>query len=300
MKNFLKNMPGGLWMILAGLAFAYVNNALQYLSMNLSVPSATQVLFQYGFAVLFLLPFLNRGAIQAIVASEYRLLHLLRIVVSVIGIQLWTWALSYVPIWQGIALLMTSPLFATLGSGLFLGEKVSTMRWGATCFGFVGAMLILAPWSDSFTLYALLPVGAAMFWASASLMTKYSLNSDSPVTVVAYMLILMLPVNLVFAVPSLSLPTSLLAWALIILAGVLTLFAQWAIVKAYASADASYVQPFDHVKLLFNVLIGYWVFGYAPPGEWWYVGVFMIILAVTVITFYEREPIAKAREATNN
>ncbi len=283
------HIPGGIWMMLAGLAFACVNNALQYLSMVLSVPSTTLVLLQYGFAILFLLPFLNKAAFNAIVFSNYRLLHVLRIVVSVIGIQLWTWALHHVPIWQGIALLMTSPLFATLGSGLFLGERVSLMRWFATLFGFVGAMLILAPWSDQFSWHALLPVGAAMFWAAASLMTKYSLSGDNPLTVVAYMLILMLPVNLVFAVPSFSLPHSTVVWTLIIGAGVLTLFAQWAIAKAYDSADASYIQPFDHVKLLFNVLIGYWVFGYAPPGQWWYIGVFIIILAVTIITFYERD-----------
>jgi len=44
-------------------------------------------------------------------------LHLLRVALAVIGIQFWLWALAEpVPIWQGIALLMTSPLFATLGS----------------------------------------------------------------------------------------------------------------------------------------------------------------------------------------
>lgn len=51
--------------------------------------------------------------------------HCFRIFLSAIGIQCWTMALAnQLPIWQGIALLMTSPLFVTIGSGLFLKEKV--------------------------------------------------------------------------------------------------------------------------------------------------------------------------------
>ncbi len=289
MNPTMNNQPviGALWMVSAGAAFACVNTMLQYLGMKLGISSTLAAFFQYTIALLVLLPFFNRNRLTQALRSPNRFLHFLRIVVSVIGIQLWTWALAHVPIWQGIALLMTSPLFATMGSGLFLGERVSPMRWGATLLGFIGAMIILAPWSDAFSLYALLPVAAAMFWAAASLMAKYALNDDTPLTVVGYMLVLMLPVNLVFALPSFTLPNTGLAWQLLLLAGVLTGFAQWAIVKAYASADASYVQPFDHVKLPLNVLAGYMVFNYLPPGQLW-LGAFLIIVAVSFITLYEK------------
>lgn len=284
---------GAIWMVAAGAAFACVNTTLQYLGIKLGLASTNAVLIQYGIALLVLVPFLNRQSIKTALTSKHRSLHILRIAVSVVGIQLWTWALqANVPIWQGIALLMTSPLFATLGSGLFLRETVSNARWAATLLGFVGSMIILAPWSDAFSYYALLPIGAAMFWAAASLMTKYSLSDDSPMTVVTYMLVLMLPINAFFAVPAFALPSSGLAWGLLLFAGVLTAFAQWAIAKAYASADASYVQPFDHAKLPLNVLAGFVVFGYAPPGQLW-IGAALIIAAVTFITHYEQKMQAK-------
>ncbi len=65
--------------------------------------------------------------------------------------------LATVPIWQAIALVMTSPFFIIIGARLFLGETVGRDRWLATLTGFIGAMIILQPWSDSFTLAALLP-----------------------------------------------------------------------------------------------------------------------------------------------
>lgn len=284
---------GAIWMVSAGAAFACVNTALQFTGMKMGLPPATAAFFQYGFALVLLLPFLQHNDIRNTFHSKHRGLHFLRIVVSVIGIQLWTWALAHVPIWQGIALLMTSPLFATLGSGIFLAEKVNVMRWIATLVGFTGAMIILAPWSDAFSYYALLPVAAAMFWAAASLMTKYTLTNDSPLTVVAYMLVLMLPVNFLFALPNLTLPASMQAWYLLFVIGVFTVFAQWGIAKAYASADASYVQPFDHVKLPLNVLAGFVVFGYVPPGQLW-LGATLIIAAVSVIAWHEKAVQAEA------
>ncbi|MEO0913781.1 MAG: EamA family transporter, partial [Pseudomonadota bacterium] len=59
---------------------------------------------------------------------------------------------------------------------------------------------------------------------------------------------------------------------------VLTAAAQFALAKAYALADASYLQPFDHLKLPFNVLLGLLVFGFVPPGSLW-LGSGLIVVA---------------------
>ena len=219
--------------------------------------------------------------------------HIFRVFLSVIGIQLWLWALAYpVPIWQGIALLMTSPLFATIGSGLFLKEQVGVARWGATLSGFIGAMLILEPWADDFSLAALLPIGAAFFWACYSLMVKKLSSNDSPSTMVVYLLILITPFNLLLAIPEWHTPEGGLIWLILIGAGALTALAQWAIVKAYSVADASFVQPFDHAKLPLNVLAGWVVFSWVPPGRLW-LGAAIIIASVAFITQWESK---KSRE----
>ncbi|UJF24011.1 DMT family transporter [Suttonella sp. R2A3] len=275
-------------MMTAGLTFAIINTSLQYLGINHQINSGSAVLYQYGIALLLFVPLIKKGAIRTAMSSDFRLLHVLRVGVSVIGIQLWTWALAYpVPIWQGIALLMTSPLFATIGSGLLLRESVSTVRWFATLVGFAGAMLILEPWSDAFMWASLLPLGAAFFWASASLLTKFTVSRDTPTTIVFYLLVLMLPFDLIFGLPHLVVPNTWQPWTLLILIGMLTAIAQWAIAKAYSVADASFVQPFDHAKLPLNVLGGYLVFGWVPPGQLW-IGSAMIITAVAFVTHYER------------
>lgn len=288
-------VQGASWMLTAGLAFAIVNSIAQYVSMNFGLPSTMVALVQYGIALIVILPYLRTLGLRNSLRTEHFGMHALRVFLSVIGIQLWLWALAYpVPIWQGIALLMTSPLFATIGSGLFLKEKVGAARWCATLAGFVGAMIILEPWADSFTWATLLPVGAAFFWACYSLMVKKMSANDSPSTMVVYLLVLITPFNILLALPDWQTPSGMNVWLLLFGAGVMTALAQWAIVKAYAVADASFVQPFDHAKLPLNVLAGWIVFGWAPPGRLW-LGAAIIIASVAFITQWERrkKPVIK-------
>lgn len=274
-------------MLTAGLAFAVVNSLAQYVSINFSLPSTSVALIQYGVALVVILPYLKTLGIKKSLTTMNLKMHIFRVLLSVIGIQLWMWALAYpVPIWQGIALLMTSPLFATIGSGLFLKEKVGFARWGATLAGFVGAMIILEPWGDNFNIASLLPIGAAFFWACYSLMVKKLSSHDSPSTMVVYLLLFITPFNLLLAIPDWTMPTTSITWVFLLGAGAMTALAQWAIVKAYAVADASFVQPFDNAKLPLNVLLGWMVFGWVPPGRLW-LGAAIIIAAVAFITHWE-------------
>lgn len=274
-------------MLTAGLAFAIVNSLVQVASINFGLSSTTVALVQYAIALLVILPYLKTLGIRRSLKTKHLGQHVFRVSLSVIGIQLWLWALAYpVPIWQGIALLMTSPLFATIGSGLLLKEKVGPARWFATVTGFVGAMIILEPWSESFSWATLLPVGAAFFWACYSLMVKRLSSDDSPSTMVVYLLVLITPFNLLLALPTWQMPTGTTLWLVLIAAGAITALAQWAIVKAYSVADASFVQPFDHAKLPLNVLAGWMVFGWVPPGRLW-LGAAIIVASVAFITQWE-------------
>ncbi len=274
-------------MLTAGLAFAIINSLTQIASIHFGLASTTVAVIQYAIAFFAILPYLQTLGIRRALQTNNLKMHIARVFLSVIGIQLWIWALAYpVPIWQGIALLMTSPLFATVGSGLFLKETVGTSRGGATIAGFTGAMIILEPWAEDFSWATLLPVGAAFFWACYSLMVKKLSSDDSPSTMVVYLLLLITPFNILLAAPEWQMPSGFNIWAILVVIGVLTALAQWAIVKAYSVADASFVQPFDHAKLPLNVLAGWIVFSWVPPGRLW-LGAAIIIASVAFITHWE-------------
>jgi len=204
-------------------------------------------------------------------------MHILRVILAVIGVQAWVAGLAQVPIWQAIALILLSPIFVTLGAAAFLGEQLSRARVLAVMLGAVGGVIILAPWTDSFGSAALLPVLAAVFWAGSSLMTKRLTTTESPGTLTLYLLVLLVPFNLIAAVPAgFMVAGPAIIW--IGLAGVCVAVAQYFLARAYCVADAAYLQPFDHIKLPLNVALGLAVFGFAPPGSMW-LGAGLILLA---------------------
>ncbi len=233
--------------------------------MKLAFPSASAAFWQYGFAFLFSLPFLKRLGLAAM-RTHYPWRHLARVALAALGVEAWVASLAAVPIWQAIALVMTSPFFIILGARLFLGERVGPARWAATAAGFTAAMIILQPWSDGFGWAALLPVLSALLWGASSLITKSLTGIERPETITVWLLVLLTPINGGLALAAgFAVPTGA-TLALFLLAGLLTAAAQYFLTLAYAAADAAYVQPFDDLKLPLNVLAGWLFFGYALGG----------------------------------
>lgn len=266
-----KPLHGAFFMMLAGLAFAGVNTLTPHLALQLHMSSGWIAFYQYLVALACMLPWMLRQGLRQVLATRYFWRHFWRIVMAVIGIQLWVRALSIpIPIGQGLALLMASPLFATLGAVLYLKERVDTRRSLALILGFIGALIILNPWSERFSYVMLFPLLAAFFWACHSIMLKDLADKDSAITMVAYLYVLVTPFNLLLALTSnlstlehltLQTPSAASAWLFVVL-GVLTALAQYFIARAYHAADAVFIQPFDYVKLPINVLLGFIFFGW--------------------------------------
>ncbi len=281
-------LQGALWMILAGTCFAIINTSNQYLSTRLGLHNTVVGFFQYFISFMVMLPWIIKTGLTTALKTDHLMLHVLRVLLSVIGIQLWLWALAYpIPIWQAIALVMTSPLFVTIGSWLFLKEHVGIKRWFATLVGIGGSLIILEPWSENFVLASLLPIAAAFFWAAYSLMIRKMSNTESTGSMVVYLLILIAPMNFILALPNFTAPSNPM-WVILVITGSLLALAQWSLVKAYASADASFIQPFDLVKLPLNVLAGWIVFDYVPPGKLW-LGASLLVGATIFILHQENK-----------
>ncbi|MEX3007896.1 DMT family transporter [Hoeflea sp. TYP-13] len=279
-------LEAAFYMVAAGAAFALVNVSIQAVTMRYGMQSTSAAFWQYLIAMLCGVPWIVRTGLGVLKTANPGA-HIVRVVLAAIGVQFWVAGLAAVPIWQAIALIMTSPFFVTLGAGLLLGERVGPARWMATLAGFAGGMIILAPWSDAFSTATLLPVAAAVFWAATSLMTKRLTEDESSKTITLYMLLLLTPINAGLAASSggFAVPGSM-AIGLIIAAGLLTIIAQFLIVRAYAKADAAYVQPFDHLKLPLNVVAGWVVFGFVPTGNLW-LGSLLIVSASIFIAHRE-------------
>ena len=282
---------GALYMVLAGIAFAVIN-AITFIITSpadfggLGFKPQSDTFWQYGIALLISLPFLWRQGLLKFKTTQ-PIPHLIRVVLSAAGLQAFVFAISKgVPIWQVVALTMTAPFFVLIGAKLFLGENVTLNRWIASLVGFAGALVVTNPWSEQFNIYWLLPVAAAILWGAASLLTKYLSREESAETLTTWLLLLLTPINLFWSVGvGFEVPGGNVLWLLII-GGFLVFIAQYLLSKSYATADANFVQPFDDLKLISNVLIYGIFFGYWPSGIIW-LGLAMIMGASVFLLLQE-------------
>lgn len=260
-------LKGAAIMTAAGVAFAGLNVATQWATMTAGASAPASAFWQYLIALALCVPLIWRDW-RALRTNHFGL-HIVRVLLAAAGVQVWVYGLSVVPIWQAIALAMTSPFFVVAGAALLLGERVTPPRIASVLVGFTGAMIILAPWSEAFSWHALLPVAAAGLWAGTSLATKRLTAFEPTSGITVYLLLMLTPLNLlVWAGAGLDMPPAG-AWSALLIAGALTALAQYLLTAAYASADATYLQPFDDLKLPLNILLGWLVFGFAPTLGFW-------------------------------
>ncbi|UNM95185.1 DMT family transporter [Ignatzschineria rhizosphaerae] len=288
------SLHGAIWMIIAGIAFAGINVITPLITENYVISSSWIAFYQYLFALLFMAPFFLKLGVKKILYTRHFMTHFWRILVAVIGIQFWVHALAIqFPIGEGVALLMTSPLFASLGAFLFLRERFTAPRVIATILGFAGAIIILAPNSKNFNSAAIFPILAALFWALHALLMKHLSDKDHPLTMVSYLYILMVPINLLVALtgnfghlPKAPFIPDVELLLVLLLLGFLTAIAQYAVAKAYAHADVIFIQPFDYLKLPLNAFLGFIVFGWAVTSQFW-IGAVIMVCSLLAISYFE-------------
>jgi drug/metabolite transporter (DMT)-like permease len=276
-------VSGASFMIGAGIAFAIINVITQTVTGDpqyggLGFKATSDAFWQYFIGLIVSLPFIWQHGLSALKTNQ-PVLHIIRVLLSAVGVIAFVSGLSHgVQIWQVIALVMTSPFFILMGAKLFLGEHVGLDRWFAALLGFAGAMIVLQPWSSGFNLWSLAPIAAAVLWGSASLITKKLSNTEKPETITLWLLFGIAAWNFCFSMANgFEVPTGTILWYLLA-GGVVQFIAQWALTKAYANADASFLQPFDDLRLPFNVLAGWLAFHYLPEGNLW-LGIALIMAA---------------------
>ena len=288
-----KLVAGAAYMMMAGIAFAIINVITQTVTGSadyggLAFKPTSDAFWQYFIALVVSLPFIWRSGLKSL-QTKYPVLHIIRVVLSALGVQAFVFGLAHgVQIWQVIALVMTSPFFILLGAKFYLGEHVGPNRWIAALLGFAGAMIVLQPWSTGFNVWSLAPIAAAILWGAASLITKQLTGYEKPETITMWLLLLLSPINAVLSVGAgFEWPSGQVLWYLLA-GGVIQFIAQYCLTKAYSKADASSLQPFDDLRLPFNIIAGFLAFHYLPEGNLW-IGIALILAGSAYLFWSENQ-----------
>lgn len=265
-------------MMLSAACFAVVAALVRHLSAE---HHPVQVaFFRNIFSLLFMVA-VFRGAGLSSLRSPQLGMHVLRSLSAIAAMMCWFTALALMPLAEATALSFTSPLFATAGAALILGEAVRLRRWSAVAAGFIGALILLRPGLETVTPAAILALVAAFFIASSGLFVKFLSRRDSPLTIAMFMAVLTTPISLIPALWVWTAPDAeTLLWCLLL--GAAASGVQLFYANALSLAEISAVLPFDFSRLIFTALAAFMVFG-ETPDHWTWVGA-AVIFSATLYT----------------
>lgn len=185
-------------------------------------------------------------------------------------------ALTLLPLAESTAIAFTSPLFVTLFAIPLLGERPGAGQWMATITGFAGVLLIVQPGTEAFTIGALAPLSAALFYALLMVSARMLGRGETIWATMLYATVVPLVIS------AACLPWFWTAPALAHLphfmgAGVFGGAAMALITQGFRIGVASVVAPFDYTGLIWAVLFG-WVFWGEIPPELAVYGILVIVV----------------------
>lgn len=190
-------------------------------------------------------------------------LHVVRGVLHVASMYAFFGALSFTSLNVVTAMSFSTPLFAAFFAVFILAESMGVRRWIAVSMGFVGALIILQPGFRDLDIGALIVLAGSACWAIALIVTKILGRTDSPMTIIAYMSILLTPVSAIPALFVWQWPTlDQLVWLIAI--GICGVGANYAIVAALRIAPSTTVLPLDFLRLIWATAIGFVFFAEIP------------------------------------
>ena len=247
-------------MVITTIVFASQDGLSKYLATEYNVYMV--VMIRYWFFAAFVMTISSRkpGGIKQVAKTKTPLLQIFRSLILVAEMCVTILAFTLLGLAETHAIFASYPLIIAMLSGPILGEHVGWRRWLAICVGFFGILIILNPGNSIFSPYALVPLAGAILFALYGLLTRYAGQYDNSSTSFFWTgvvgCIAMTAIGLNFWDP-----VSQADWSIMLILSASGMLGHFLLIKCYEVAEASAVQPFAYLQLIWASLIGIIIFG---------------------------------------
>lgn len=277
---------GILWMLATMACFISLDAIMK---LGLEHYSLVQVTWgRFFFATVFAAMWCG-PALPTLARSKVPAQQSVRSVFLMVTTGLFNTGIMFVPLATATTIMFLTPIITTVLSVFILKEHVGIRRWAGVAMGFVGATIVVQPWtafSGTFNAGALFLIAAAVTNGSYQIVTR-KVRADDPKT------------SLLFTAAFGAIICSLLlpwhwqwpdahGWALLVGSGAAGALGHLCIIKAFSNAPASVVAPFSYSSLIWATLLGYVIWGDFSTSWSFWTGAALIIASGLYIFWRER------------
>ena len=277
-----KSLVAIFWMFVTGILFVGVTGIVKHIGSEL--PAAEAAFLRYVMGLVFVIPLI--GLIKRANLTKVELsLFVWRGAVHSVGVMLWFYGMTMLPMAEVTAMSYLSPVFVTIGAALFLGERLAALRIMAIVFAIIGVLVILRPGFREVSLgHVAMLINGGLF-AASYLIAKVMADRVEPLVVVG-MLSIFVTIGLAPWAFLVWVPPTLtqLGWTF-----VLATFAtagHYTMTLALRAAPIAVTQPVTFLQLIWSILLGILIFN-ESFDEWVVIGATIIILSISFIMWRE-------------
>jgi len=255
------NIPLGIGLMVATtFVFAVQDGLSRHLASEYNVMMV--VMIRYWFFAAFVIAIARRkaGGIRAAAQTSQPILQSLRGLLLAAEICVMVAGFTILGLVESHAVFTCYPLLVAALSGPILGESVGWRRWAAIGVGFIGVLIVLQPGMTVFEPAAAIPLLAAAMFAIYGLLTRFVARKDSTATSFFWTGV-MGSIAMTFAGVWYWQPMSPTDWIYMGCLCITGVTGHWLLIRCYEVAEASAVQPFAYLQLVFASIIGITLFG---------------------------------------
>jgi drug/metabolite transporter (DMT)-like permease len=237
-------------MIISALAFALLNVFVK----NLNQFNVYQIVFFRSIgSLIFTIPFLVSKKITFL--GKNRGLLVARGVIGFIAMTLFFASLKYLSMGPAVSIRYISPIFAAFFAFLLLKEKIKHLQWLCFAIAFSGVLILKGFDSNISGVGLLFAILSAFFTGLVFIIIRKIGNSDHPIVVVNYFMVIAAFFGGVLAISDWTNPSGF-EWIMLLGLGVFGYFGQYYMTKAIQISEVNQVAPLKYIEVIFTMIIG--------------------------------------------
>ena len=251
-----QSIIGILWMVITTILFVGVTATVRYLEGEVPAPQAA--FLRYAIGTVMLVPSLitlTKFKPDRSLFNKF----ILRGFVHSIGVTLWFYAMSVMPVAEVTAIGFLTYIFVSIGASIFLKEKLHKHRLSAILISFIGALIILRPGFKVIESGQLGMLIATMVFTASYLIAKVVSKERTSSEIVAMLSIF----TTIFLIPSAIYswePLSLEALLILSFTALIATLGHITMTKAIKAAPMVVTQPVLFLQLVWASMVGLFIF----------------------------------------
>ena len=251
-----QSFVGILWMVLTTILFVGVTATVRYLEGEVPAPQAA--FLRYAIGTILLIPSLislTKFKPEKPLMKKF----ILRGIVHSIGVTMWFYAMSVMPVAEVTSIGFLTYIFVSFGACLFLKETLHKHRLWAIIISFIGALIILRPGFKDIESGQISMLLATVVFTMSYLIAKVVSKERTSSEIVAMLSIF----TTIFLIPSAIYswePISIKAFIVLTVTAIIATVGHITMTKAIKVAPMVVTQPILFLQLVWASMVGLFIF----------------------------------------